>query len=276
MRPRNRIAPRGTGMSGRRWPPEQAAAVQLTRPVTARPGVTVALTVVPAAPVAEERRTHRDPSNFPIDLPEAGRGEDRIRVQLPPGTRFALADLEIGELSPLADLEITDLPARGSEGSVEIGIRWSHAPYGRIAYTLKVYANADGRPPAVTVVDGSTGFAQRSRALIRQDAPVTVEVRGPLADGLRLALERAAPDAAPARASEAITIGVIAIVAGIGIAALGAVLIAVGLFVFYNLVQEAMRRDYDVEDTGFRAAVGEGTSRTEQAMVFNLKRRGAD
>lgn len=266
MRTRERRAPRGTGMTPRRWPPPGAVT---TRAMDAPP----TLTVVPPAPVAEERRIHRDPNNFPVNLPEPGSGTDRFRIHIPPGLRFALVDLDVGELSPLADLEITGIPALGAEGEVEIAVRWSHAPYGAVAYTLKVYANAEGRPPTVLLVDGSTGFAQRSKALIRQDAPVSVEVRGLKADALRVAVERAAAPETPSRAMfEPVTIAIVALGA-IGIAALGAILIALGLFVFYSLVQQAMQKEYDIQDTGFKAGMGEGESRTEQAMVFNLKKR---
>lgn len=267
MRTRERLAPRGTGMSPHRRPSSGT--------VTTRAMDAPTLTLVPPAPVAEERRTHRDPNNFPINLPEPGSGTDRFRIRIPPGLRFALVDLDVGELSPLADLEITDIPALGAEGEVEIAVRWSHAPYGGIAYTLKVYANAEARPPAMLLVDGSTGFAQRSKALIRQDAPITVEVRGMKADALKIAVERAAAPGAPSRAMfEPVTIAIVALGA-IGIAALGAILIALGLFVFYSLVQQAMQKEYDIQDTGFKAGMGEGESRTEQAMVFNLKKRTA-
>lgn len=266
MRTRQRRAPRGTGMT-----PSRRAAFA---PAAARAMDAPALTVVPPAPVVEERRTHRDPANFPIDLPEPGSGTDRFRIRIPPGLRFALVDLEVGELSPLADLEITGVPSRGAEGEVEVAVRWSHAPYGRISYSVKVYANAEGRPPPMVLVDGSPGFAQRSKALIGQDAPVSVEVRGAKADALRIAVERAAAPETPSRAMfDPVTIAIVAL-GGIGIAALGAILIALGLFVFYSLVQQAMQHEYDIQDTGFKAAMGEGESRTEQAMIFNLKKRG--
>jgi hypothetical protein len=268
MRGRQRRAPRGTGLAPHRLTSSGAAPA---RAMTAPP----VLTVVPPAPVAEERRTHRDPNNFPVNLPEPGSGIDRFRIRIPAGLRFALVDLDVSELSPLADLEIIGIPAPGAEGEVEIAVRWSHAPYGGIAYTLKVYANPEARPPVVLLVDGSTGFAQRSRALIRQDAPISVEVRGMKADALRVAVERAAAPETPSRAMfEPVTIAIVALGA-IGIAALGAILIALGLFVFYSLVQQAMQKEYDIQDTGFKAAMGEGESRTEQAMVFNLKKRVA-
>lgn len=252
-------------------PRRSASHARRTDPVQRRP-VSAALTAPGPAPAFEARRDHRDPSNFPFDLPEPADDVDRFTVRLPPGQRFAIADIVFDHLSPLAEARFEHLPNRGDRGEVEVAVHWSHAPYGRVAYTLRVHASADGAPPRLTVPESSPGADQRTKALLAQGAEISVEVRGDNAGRLKAALEATGRTRSQTlvQAQEVVTITVIA---GVVIAAIMAACVIIGLLVVYRIVSDAMEKGYDVEDTKFTGAVGSGEHRSQQTMVFNLKKR---
>lgn len=72
---------------------------------------------------------------------------------------------------------------------------------------------------------------------------------------------------------EFVTIAVI-VLGVMGVALLAAVVAGVGLFVLYAILTEAMKRGYDVRDTKFKMAAGEGQMRQEHELAFNLTQPG--
>lgn len=215
--------------------------------------------------LVDETRDYEDPSNFPVNLPEPGRGEDSFNVTIPDGMQFAHVDIEFLDLSPMAEAEVTQQPQRGATGSGQIVVRWSHPPYGKLRYRIRAYASRDGRSRPVRVLNESPGYENRTRMLIRQDVPVEYIVRGNKAQLLNDAIQRLKIEQGqtPAQSQELITTAVV-------ITLIIAAVVVVGMVVLYVILHEAMERGYDIEDTKYKAAVGSGESRQEHELAFNL------
>ena len=215
--------------------------------------------------VLEEIREYEDPSNFPVNLPEPGRGEDSFNLTIPEGMKFAHVDVEFLDLSPMAEAEVTQQPERGATGSGRIVVRWAHPPYGKVKYRVRAYVSRDGRSRPVRVLNESPGYDNRARALIRQDVPVEFIVRGDNARLLNDAIQRLRTEQgqAPAQSQEVITTAVV-------ITLIIAAVVVIGMVVLYVILHEAMERGYDVEDTKYKAAVGSGETRQEHELAFNL------
>lgn len=214
--------------------------------------------------VLNETRSHEDPANFPINLPEPGSGTDQFSVTIPQGLQLAHVDIEFQDLTLLAKAGILSPPARGSTGNQRIHVRWSHPPYGKVAYRLRVWASTDGTSQPVMVDHDETGFEIRSKLLLAQSVPVNARVVGQKAAMLNNAIE-AQRGSAAAQTQELITAAVIIVL-------ILAAVVVVGMIVLYAVLHKAMEDGYDVEDTKYKAAVGEGETRQEHEMVFNLRK----
>ena len=215
--------------------------------------------------VLEEIREYEDPSNFPVNLPEPGRGEDSFNLTIPEGMQFAHVDVEFLDLSPMAKAEVTQQPERGATGSGRVVVRWAHPPYGKVKYRVRAFVSCDGRSRPVRVLNEAPGYDNRARALISQDVPVEFIVRGDKARLLNDAIQRLKTEQgqAPAQSQEVITTAVV-------ITLIIAAVVVIGMVVLYVILHEAMERGYDVEDTKYKAAVGSGETRQEHELAFNL------
>jgi hypothetical protein len=178
---------------------------------------------------------------------------------------------------PLAGAEVENRPATGATGRISLRVRWSYpVPMGQVAFRLRVYASPEGKAPPVTVSVTEPGSDRRMRALFEQDGPVDLAVTGPLAEQF--------PDQVLARGGELTPLTrpsvtgvddatVVAIVA-VSIAVIAATCIALGLATFGAVLFFAMSKGYNVDDAGYTVAVGEGQSRQEHQMVFNIRQPG--
>jgi hypothetical protein len=213
----------------------------------------------------DEARTHEDPAKFPA-LPSFGGGEDVFEAAIPDGMKLAHVDIATLEASPLARAELQSVPKRGSTGKVRIVVRWSHAPYGKIRYRIGVIASAGGLSPSVPVEHGTPGFEDRMKLLLAQDVPVDLVFRGETAERLNGAIEKLKRERGAgeeARTQEFITAGVV-------ITLIIAAAVVIGLIAVVGLFQMAMEKGYDIRNSKFKAAAGEGPSRIEQELELNL------
>jgi hypothetical protein len=215
----------------------------------------------------EEERDYEDPSQFPANLPEPGSGQDRFTLSIPQGMRFAHVDIEYLDRSTLADVNILSKPQRGAEGTQQIVLAWSHPPYGRLRYRVRAYASADGSSAPVRVEEAAVGADDRLKLLIEQDVPVQLVVKGNRARMLYEAIQRAQNQQPKSQQAEAITI-----VAGLAIVVVIAAVVMLGFMMLYAILTQALNKGYDIEDTRYKAAGGEGASKQEHELLFNLKK----
>lgn len=220
--------------------------------------------------ILNQIRDYEDPSNFPVNLPEAGEGVDQFTASIPEGLQFSYVDVEYLDQSPLAKAEVTARPQRGASGQQSISVTWSHPPYGKIKYRVRAYASQGGHPAPVRITEGDPGFDDRTKLLVEQDVVIEMLVKGPRAKMLYDAIQRANREQ-PSSESQVACAGA-CIVAGVVIVVVIAAVISLGFMVLYAILTEAMSKGYDIKDTKYKAAAGEGASRQEHEMIFNLTR----
>jgi hypothetical protein len=216
--------------------------------------------------ILNQVKAYEDPSNFPVNLPEMGSGEDRFEITVPEGQKFALVDVEYLEQSLMAQAEVIARPDRGATGTQEIVVRWSHPPYGKIKYRLRALASPSGRAAPIRVRESDPGFDDRSKLLVDQDADLQMLVKGARAKMLYDAVQKAQRDKPRTQPSEPIIIAVTTI----SIVAIIAAVVVIGFMTLYAILKQAMDQGYDVRDTKYKAAAGEGETRQEHEMQFNL------
>lgn len=228
--------------------------------------------------ILDTTKAHQDPENQLVNLPEPGSGKDSMQAAVPEGLRFSYWDLEVLDATPAAECKVETSPARGATGKVEFRVRWSHPPYGKVRYRLRAFASKDGSPAPARIVYGKPRLEQRTLSLIKQNVPLALTVRGEKAkqlyDAIKTVQKRDGKGAAESKAvygeaTEAITIITVTLVLGV----LFAACVLVGMFVLYSIVMEAMKRGYDVRDTKFKSGFGEGATRTDHELVFNLSKQ---
>jgi hypothetical protein len=143
-----------------------------------------------------------------------------------------------------------------------------------VAFRLRVYASPDGTPPPVTAPITEPGAEHRLRALVEQDSPVDLAVSGPLVQVFHdQILDRGGEirPIAQAQLTGAEETAAIAAIVTISLAAIAATCIAIGMASFAAVLLYAISRGYDIENAGYKVAVGEGESRQEHQMVFSLR-----
>lgn len=198
---------------------------------------------------------------------------------MPAGRRLALIDLASTDATPMAGAELRDPPPPGSTGRLRIRVAWSHpVPLGSVTFRLRVHASADGSAPPVTVPIGEPGADRRMRAIFEQEGKVDLAVAGPLAELFRdQILDRGGrlelPQDQDAGVVSVPTGTVVAVVA-ISLAVIAAICIALGLAAFGAVLLFAMSKGYNIDDAGYKVAVGEGQSRQEHQMVFKIRQPG--
>ena len=80
------------------------------------------------------------------------------------------------------------------------------------------------------------------------------------------AVQKAQREKARTQPSEAIIIAITTI----SIVVILAAVVVIGFMTLYAVLKQAMDQGYDVKDTKYKAAVGEGDTRQEHEMQFNL------
>ncbi|MCB1369847.1 MAG: hypothetical protein KDJ83_03070, partial [Rhodobacteraceae bacterium] len=209
-----------------------------------------------------------------LQLPHMESGGETFDVEIPEGLRLSLVDLALTEAVPLAGAEVENRPAPGATGRLSLRVRWSYpVPMGQVAFRLRVYASPEGRPPPVRVSVTDPGSDKRMRALFEQDGPVDLAISGPLAEQFHDQVLARGGEIAPLARPSVTGVDdatVIAIVA-VSIAVIAATCIALGLATFGAVLFFAMSKGYNIDDAGYKVAVGEGETRQEHEMVFNIR-----
>lgn len=227
--------------------------------------------------VAEVSKEHADPKNFPIDLPEMGKGTDTISISIPQNLKFSRWEIEVLAMSTGAGYKVSQSPKAGAEGVHQITIDWWHLPYGKINYKFKAYASRDGRSAATEkIVFDKAGWMENAKDQIAQGVPLQLAVKGDKAKLIYEAIQKyqasqkgnqASADGV-AIAMEPITITVVILV---GIVIFG-ILVALGLFTLGAIIKMALDKGYNVKDTKYKAAVGEGQTKQEHEIAFNISK----
>ena len=200
-----------------------------------------------------QTKVYEDPNNFPINLPEPGSGQDRFDVAVPDGLQLAHIDIEYLEQSPLASVEVVSGPKRGATGAQTIVLKWSHPPYGKIGYRVRVFASRTGDSAPTLLVENSTGFNDRMRLLLDQQAPVAVLVTGTRAKLVYEGIQRAQKDQPQARTTAACMGACIAAIVAVVIVLVIAVVVVLGFFVFRGAAEQGdgrglRHRGHEIQD----------------------------
>jgi hypothetical protein len=227
--------------------------------------------------VLDETRSFAAPEGL-FQIPRIESSEEVFEVDIPEGLQLSLIDLATPEASLAAGAELEARPERGATGRLRLVVRWSHpVPAGSVQFRLRVHASPDGTPPPVVTPLTEPGSHNRMRALIEQDAPVDLAIDGPVAEAFRtqiierggqfIGAETQSRHAGPV--SLALTGGEIVLIV---IGVLAAICIVVGFATFGAVLIIAMQKGYNIENAGYNVAVGEGASRQEHEMVFNIRK----
>jgi hypothetical protein len=201
---------------------------------------------------------------------------ESFEVTIPDGLRLALVDLELTEASTLAGAEIENRPARGATGRLSLRIRWSHpVPTGAIAYRLRVLATPDGHPPPVAMQMTEPGAEARLRSLVEQDVPVDLALSGPLVQVFHDQILARGGEIVPLSRSTdgGIVSGPTAAVI-ISLAVIAAICVMVGMAAFAAVIFHAISRGYNIDNAGYTVATGQGDSRQQHQMLFNIRQPG--
>lgn len=231
--------------------------------------------------VLNETRRFAAPEGL-LQIPGVESGTEVFDVDIPDGLQLSLIDLATPEAAAMSGAEIAERPERGATGRVRIAISWSHPkPMGQVTFQLRVYASPDGTPPPVKAPLTEPGSDARLRRLVDQNAPVDLAVTGPMAQafhdqilqrGGRIEQLAGTSGQVPGMASPMLTGVEIAAIVAVSLAVIAAICIALGLATFGAVLLMAMQKGYDIEDAGYKVAVGEGESRQEHEMVFNIRK----
>lgn len=223
--------------------------------------------------IAEAEKEHADPKNFPIDLPEPGKGADVFKIAVPKGLKFSRWEVEVTALSAGAGYKIAEAPKAGAEGSSKIVVEWWHLPYGKIDYKLKAYASPDGKSAASEkIVFDSPGWMEKAKDQLKQGLPMSLAVKGEKAKQIYEAIQKHQAGNQSKQAGgisiamEPITITVVVLV---GIVIFG-ILVALGLLTLGAIIKMALDKGYNVKDTKYKAGVGEGQLRQDHEIAFNI------
>ena len=223
--------------------------------------------------ICQTEKSHRDPPNKPIDLPQPGKGEDTIRFTVPGGLKLSRWEVEVKAQSPGAGYKVKVSPKDGSTGKQLMVINWWHPPYGKIKFNVRIYASADGKANPSTIKVDSPGWIEYANNIVDQGIPVEFVIKGQKAKLLAEAIKKKHND----NRAQAKTYGVAGaddiaavIIITLGLAALASLVIIVGMVTFAAILFKAMDEGYDIKDASYTAATGEGESRQEHKMSFVL------
>jgi len=228
--------------------------------------------------IYEATQLHEDPPDGLINLPEAGNGQDQHDFDIPAGLMFSRWDVELLEMTLGAMCRVSNAPGAGETGPQSILVDWSYLPYSKASYRLRAYASPDGRAAPATIVLDEPNWLERAQDQVGQGVPLNVAIRGQKAKVLYDALVQHQNQSEAQGVSRAFFAGVddavIIAIAGVAIVVVLSIVVVTGMVTFGLLLKEAMDKGYDITDTRYTVATGEGESRQEHEMVFNLTRKG--
>lgn len=213
-------------------------------------------------------------------MPRMASGEETFSVTIPDGLQLSLVDLAVEEAGIASGAEVTSRPERGATGEVRFTVKWTHPiPAGSVRFRLNVYASPDGTPPPIITPITEPASHARMKLLVEQDAPVDVAIDGPIAQRFKTEIENRGgqlvrPQSADGLASPLVTGVEIAAFVGITLALIAATCVILGFATFGAVLLIAMQKGYNIDDAGYTTAVGEGDSRQEHKMVFNIRKPG--
>jgi len=225
--------------------------------------------------ILDAERTFRAPEGL-FQMPHIASGTEVFEVTVPNGLQLCLVDLATPDAVPLAGAEVENRPARGATGRVSIRVKWSYpVPMGRITFRLRVHASPDGRAPVVTTPITEPGAERRVRALVEQDSPFDLAVDGPLAKLFHdQILDRGGTVVPLARALDGGAISGPTAAVIITLAVIAAICVVIGMAAFAAVIFFAISKGYNVDNAGYKVATGQGDSRQEHQMVFNIRQPG--
>ncbi len=127
-----------------------------------------------------------------------------------------------------------------------------------------------------TIALDKPNWLERAQDQVGQGVPLNVAIQGQKAKVLYDALAQHQNQSEAQGISRGFIVGggvgETAIIAGVVIAVVLAVVVVIGMVTFAFLIKEAMDKGYDITDTRYTVVTGEGETRQEHEMVFNLTR----
>jgi hypothetical protein len=220
--------------------------------------------------IYEATLLHSDQPQFPR-LPAPGNGEEVHSFIIPAGKRFSRWEIGTIESGPVAGYEVKRAPERGSVGDQAMTVSWWHPPFGKIHVRIRAYASTTGTPSTTKVSYDSAGWLEQCRDQLKQGVPLGIAVKGQAAEQLHAALEKAEREHPQQMSVRPFVAGVddAVILAVVGAVVL-VVIAGMGFLLLYNIIQSAMEKGYDIRDTSFKVGGGEGPTRVDSEIVFNL------
>ena len=127
--------------------------------------------------IYSEARNHWDDESSWIPG-VSGNGVDTHTFTLPAGMKFARYSIDIDVASLASYYKVESAPKAGGAGEQQIRVRWWYNPFGKIRYTLNVYA---GESETVTVWYGENNWAGKALNTLEQDLNLRMPGRGSVA-----------------------------------------------------------------------------------------------
>src|SRR5262249_24043445 len=144
----------------------------------------------------------------------------------------------------------------------------------------RAFGSPDGASAPPPVMYGAPGWEERAKQQVDQGIPLSVAVRGDKVRPLYEVLKAKVPESGKAQEyARAQVAGVddAIILAGIGavVMVLLGILAAFGLAVVAAVIKMAVDKGYNVNDSKFKFGEGDGTSRQDDEVTFNLSQPGS-
>jgi hypothetical protein len=132
-----------------------------------------------------QTKSHWDSANW--NSVGSGEGFDSHIFTVPEGMKFARYSLDVDIASMASSMTAADAPKIGATGEQSISIRWWYNSFGKIKYTVTVYA---GDPEPVPIWHNENNWAGKSMSAIKQGLDIDLMGRGPSAKKLFARLKR--------------------------------------------------------------------------------------
>jgi N-acetylmuramoyl-L-alanine amidase len=226
--------------------------------------------------VAEVVKEHEEKFKFAVELPKISKETDVITFEIPNGLKMSYWEVEVLATSTGAGYKVIKFPPPKSEGKQSIHIEWNHLPYGKINYKFKAYASPDGIATPKKIYFNSSRWLEKSKDQITQGVPLSLAVKGEKAKQIYRAIQKhqaKQTDKAQqssyedySTAMEPITITVVVLV---GLVIFG-ILVVLGMLTLGAIIKMALDKGYNVKDTKYKAGVGEGATRQDHEIAFNI------
>jgi hypothetical protein len=140
-------------------------------------------------------KTHTD--NDGDIVPEFGSGTDTIAFTIPSGKQFKRYSIQkLPGTSLFAGYEVTDSPGAKAKGAQKIKVKWNYEMFGKIRYSLRVFADSPGVAAEDLQIDiTDTDVVEQALQAIQQDLDFRIIVSGKSAGEMWNAIKRQIPHA---------------------------------------------------------------------------------